>query len=1542
MREHKRYKKHSKGGAVDEAKLNKILNRYDIEKILGEGLVELDKHFVNGHGAKDYSDEKINGNNTSNTVTLGEDYINLVTAILVVAGAIDDQNINRSSIRKEYYEYVKEIVGNALAAKIDNDDFATIRDNTYIFFADVSALNYLDDTLVHFSGLVQKHIMKDINGSITYDQFFDRYFKAYTATLNLDDMRDNASVNVVNVALETPIFWNIFCDFKKIITERLNFENVNTKLIKPAVARGFVTIVDYYINTFKKIPPGKNILYNAAIAKYPDVEEFINERVRNLKEQFPEIPQCSADQKLYALNKFANGKAYFDDKAIGNHESRKTLGGAYTDKDLYTVDEINKYMPSGETLFQRATLVRKVKKIEIKNTNDRNFLSKYAGSEPYVLTDDNNEFTPQDYINNIMFLFGTDYFMIKDKNLPSISLGIVYYNFRESIKLSEFGKKLFKNKINSNGAPILDANGDPSGEGAIRLIKNIVEGYNLLRFVKFLISEKVPITFVSNDEDGKAQKKIVITNGIPLFGPSHVEIFNNFLIIVHRLLTDDNLTIPELSGKDNDGIHVNEADVRLLPILKEINEVLKTGDFAEDEFGTPFGISDQPADFIKNANGGEDNEGFIDIKAAVEKIDDNKIKMAYWYDDDVQGWVFTDNEYKLSANGIKKPVDDPNTTLFEYPDDDYMMKENLVPEANENEKAVEEVVEQNPEEKARMGRSDTTRENKNELLPIFLTIPGLDVPNEFAAANRLLHDPQIPDNKLFIIWSVLYKHIKDRGVCVNVGVDVIQRRQNKKYLDQYGGTNADKIEETYNNFAIAANRINSKVSTKSSNMIIDMFYRKTEPYVVFKYGTLSLRNPKSERGETGNLANDKIWEFYKNYYLNKESGKHLRKYFNVVDQGTRQVYNGMVDSNEKSGYSLNIKKNIGYDNSDQVNMIGGVGEESPFFKFLIFPRGETKPGVAMNVRYGNVKHTIKGDDDTEYIKNFVEAIVDQITNHIDDENIEVTDTYGNKIRLNQEEIMESISDTIEIIESPQDFSSEDISLTNDIDAVDYHESKSRALDELEIRLSMHTTNWKFDRDTRTYYFEEDYEKSDGTKGKRPVKQNGNEICNISNADNNKCYLWFVDCVKNSKCTKFLSQTFGPINNDTINNVIAKVNPVHAYKLLKELSFSRYKENDISVNKDYVYWKVEDVNTWISKLIDTKNKCIRKNNNKISLRDCIRNNLGEDALKKIDKRIRGDTDDSNNFFRFLQILVDWVNVNRQLINPDETGDRSAGIPIKNRILEIQKNNYFKISPPQKTSVSLACKLGRYKSGLVNNVVRANAMKNITKSIIHMPYPLNMKYNPSAFTSPLQFRGIVPGQFGGPFGSPFGNQFGNQFGSPFGGPFAGQFTGRMRGGSIESSKEILEEIKQNGTSELLKSLFENISDEIGIRSGEMGNKAKLADATKERIYKYFKELDEKEKEIVVLFDDFIKRVDYYKKTNYASDPFTNKYTGKWLSKTEFENLLQKQKVLLRKNEKLNKYGVNILDIIIAMNKKLNDLYEGKNKSNYKINSVTTSYV
>lgn len=411
--------------------------------------------------------------------------------------------------------------------------------------------------------------------------------------------------------------------------------------------------------------------------------------------------------------------------------------------------------------------------------------------------------------------------------------------------------------------------------------------------------------------------------------------------------------------------------------------------------------------------------------------------------------------------------------------------------------------------------------------------------------------------------------------------------------------------------------------------------------------------------------------------------------------------------------------------------------------------------------------------------------------------------------------------------------------------------------------------------------------------------------------------------------------------------VSQINPFFAVSFLAKLHFGYKREHD---PRGFYYYKIQSVEEWIKELLDTTrarkcNEYTKYNKCDVSLHDA----LGAKNAQAIINLMKTDPAKASIFFNFLDIMVEWANMNPQAISPELRkkpsmyGDVTTKYPPQTE----RYNIYTHISPEQQKFIKnriRLCELERLRSLLSEKATNTDASQGVRLTeIMNNRMPL-MPFNVSnpAFSS---MGYAIPSNalgYSSSMGSTLGNLGIGNLGNMGYGMLGGALTNSLSGGywdntnsstfSIPSSTIMFEtptsdinSILDNSVigNDILNAFFYQISNDK-----DTNYNRSLTSTTRDKIKELMQKYQDMEEDIKKDFKEFMSRYLLEQRTNGWVDAYN-------IPSSVFDEIERKQtgKPLRNNIERYNKYTSMLFGNFLEIFKSIFDREGTRSLSQYQ---------
>ncbi|BCS83099.1 hypothetical protein QLL95_gp1024 [Cotonvirus japonicus] len=604
-----------------------------------------------------------------------------------------------------------------------------------------------------------------------------------------------------------------------------------------------------------------------------------------------------------------------------------------------------------------------------------------------------------------------------------------------------------------------------------------------------------------------------------------------------------------------------------------------------------------------------------------------------------------------------------------------------------------------------------------------------------------------------------------RVILLTILYDMIHNRVN---FQAYGNSGSsvrtrleDNIRTALRNYNVLFSRLQKIPKSNYSTAFADLKNAFLTEFTLDSYkqfeieknsGNLALATGPTTSPNKSNLQDEEVYNFYNTYILNgsEDQRKFYNRFFNLVrlnatSAGSPQSDVNIAEARDKSkaelaNYRLNVRKDTGF-----TRLTGG--QRGGAFGDIVFV--STLPSYPADGSVKNIwldRNTVVPvqqltADNVEAIRNIARAVYNSPREQ------SVVQIYGHPIdlipvaqrvasvglpNLNYQTYFKNI------LRSAVAASEKPVLPPEWVD----HEDK------LAEHILRQASKWE--RVGNDFVLK----KEDGSI-EQTVPQ---DSCAFINVSTRECLDFFGSCLPSNSatlsdaCKKLYTFDFSvnpPISQ--LKDEIVKIDPVVAYLILKQFRFgSVLAEESNDPFYGFRRYKVQSVGSWIRELISNSDRCLTQ---QPSTNPCkprtLREELGDDAADKILDMIKNKT--NMPFFTYLDVLVQWVNANPQVLNPEEAKHIQV---IKNRWPNINESfkTYDYLNPYKPADVKLremSCDFERWKFSILNGTSGLNGATLIS-NLSTVSSNINMPFARSGFVSPIPFANTIP-MIGGHFGT-----------------------------------------------------------------------------------------------------------------------------------------------------------------------------------------------
>jgi len=707
----------------------------------------------------------------------------------------------------------------------------------------------------------------------------------------------------------------------------------------------------------------------------------------------------------------------------------------------------------------------------------------------------------------------------------------------------------------------------------------------------------------------------------------------------------------------------------------------------------------------------------------------------------------------------------------------------------------------------------------------------------------------------------------------------------------------DKMKEELSNYSLLISRVNTIPTSNFANnfkVFQDIF---DADFTLNTSKKLKISNNRLEPIKNGQrepyikqrtLKNKDVRDFYFNVVLEKPS--FYSRFFNLVrltktDQGepNGDVAFFKVPENDLDKYRLNVKKISLYSKLPAIQQ-GGIEGDIVFISLIpSYPNDGSVEGVWLTT-----KIRIDQRELLSYGIDAIRRIAREVYNKPVDANVVMI--YAHEVDLS--EINRRISTLGYFPVNYKDFFNTIIRTAFNAPG----EVATATWSSGELTLSEHML-----RQASQWEREDGFFVKRNAKGEK-VETKPEDNCVFIDENSRDCLEFFSQCLSSSDesfskdCAQLLKFKFNFKVNPPISSLkekVMEINPAFAFDILRKFKFASYLAHEnVGSIRNFARYKVQSVGKWLQELISGKPRC--EEQPAPCQRPCNPSSLYDQLGKEMaDEIIRMSKDPSAyNFFTYLDVLVQWVNANPQVLNPEEVKNpKTTGVyPPPNWSF----NSYNYVNPYKPAYVKLMdmeCGLRRLKDSILNELAGPQTARLIS-NISSLPFGIQASLNRPAYVSPVPIISSMP-LYGG-------------------------------AGNISMVEEELQRIHQPYGYSLFKTIFENLIQTMShMVSGNKNIKLRESNVqTIEDKLERFKLLEKKLNEELI---ELIEKNKLYQASHGLINPFTNQITDGELSKSELAALMEKHSNLLKLSTTYKQKTNNMIDILTTIIRAMLDKFE-----------------
>lgn len=745
-------------------------------------------------------------------------------------------------------------------------------------------------------------------------------------------------------------------------------------------------------------------------------------------------------------------------------------------------------------------------------------------------------------------------------------------------------------------------------------------------------------------------------------------------------------------------------------------------------------------------------------------------------------------------------------------------------------------------------------------------------------------------------------------------------------LDANDKTNLNQlIEQSLREFPKVYNRTRRILTDNASikkfaNSFLGEFLRQTAPNFEFNPTTnqLGVRQTTPVTAKPSaktNLADPDIFNFYKQVVADDT---WYERFFNLLGPGGAQVAlnaaKNITDANQLAQYRLNVKKNSGgyaRFTGGQYGGVGGHGVPGDIILIDLLPdatSGNPRPTGMWLTNRAYVAFPANVDPDA--IRAIARAVY--LSDPTQD-TITVPTPDGQTITLPLVDIARRAGISGRFAENyAAYFNTVLLGLLRSVPPAPLTIAWKRNEQMFSEYILRQASKWERVTDEETG--DDLFVKLDNKGNPEAIKPDDN--CAFIGKNVNECLDFLTSCL--SSTSKTLDESCGNLLNfdfdiapgmASLKEKITNINPAVAFKILQQFKFGSYlTEETKDPFKGFRRYKVQSVGSWLREMRTTDPRNCEYQ--APAAGQCNPEPLCK-QLGDFCQILLGMADKKSKFFDYLDMLVQWVNANPQVLNPEENKRTFAmgNYPNPNKSFE----TYSYRNPYKRIDLRLrdTCYgLERLKSSILNNLTGANGASMVA-NVTSVPLGYEMPLNRSSWTSPLPIGPSIP---------------------------------MLGGHGLYDLDNSLQDLNGQNGFEMFSQIYQDLLGTMGSLSGRRtvksvpiaatttqpvpGFNVRLTPETQNKVTDLLEKFKQTEEQLRDSLVNLIKRNKLYQASRGYIDPFTQ-------NNDEFESILKKHSNLLKLSYAYNKKAINLIDVYQTITKTILEKLEelNKNKSNYE---------
>lgn len=649
-----------------------------------------------------------------------------------------------------------------------------------------------------------------------------------------------------------------------------------------------------------------------------------------------------------------------------------------------------------------------------------------------------------------------------------------------------------------------------------------------------------------------------------------------------------------------------------------------------------------------------------------------------------------------------------------------------------------------------------------------------------------------------------------------------------------------------------------------------------------------------------NLTDNLIWEFYRDYVASDP--KFYGEFFNLVkSDGTPTNEASLTEAltvpeADRANYRLNVKKNVGYTRLRNLQF-GGQGNFGDIVFITLIPDYPSDGSLGDIWLTRDAKITADqilslGTLGTHVLQNIARAIYNTPP---DQENVTIP---GTGITINLPETVRYVISTGFKI----DYKDLYRTFLKDLASRDQFPSPiASGWREGELLLTEHLFR------ERDHWVREGDEFVKRGKNGEILESTFDDNCTFLNIGTVECVNFLTQCLPANEsnfkemCSKLLDYDFR-INPDpnVLKDEVQKINPATAFAILRQLKFgSHLVEEPSHPVPGFKRYKIQSVGSWLQEMMPRP--CGELPAGDIICQKNLREQLGEDLADRIIDMLKNPN--KRQFFNYLDILVQWVNANPQVLNPEELIGEEYQYHGNYPKINDSFRTYSYVSPYKPAEVRLrgvTCGLERLKANIMNELSGSTA-RSMISNIANVPYGIEMPLSRFGFDSPL---------------SPFQH-----------------FSSMMGGIGVYETEFNLQNLTGQYGYQVFNDIYNDLKNTMRNLVGK--ERMKLTEKSESKIQQKLENFRATEEALVKSLQNLIEKNKLYQASNGHINPYVE-------DERQYAAILAKHSNLLNLSSAYNKRAVNLIDMFQTISNAILDKFDsGKGSTTGYQRPITMGY-